>query len=102
MKRDIYRPLRITHGNFGYTAQDSYEKKCACVRARIEDLKAKGYGGIVTNVAFENYLEDADEWKLMQEKGVDVTELLSNKLNHPTREMNWFTAYKLVETMFEA
>lgn len=68
MKRDIYRPLRITHGNFGYTAQDSYEEKCACVRARIEDLKAKGYGGIVTNVAFENYLEDADEWKLMQEK----------------------------------
>ena len=27
---------------------------------------------------------------------------LALKLNHPTREMNWFTAYKLVETMFEA
>ncbi len=40
-------------------------------------------------------------WKLMQLSGIDITELLANKLNHPTREMNWFTAYKIVETMFE-
>ncbi len=41
-----------------------------------------------------------EKWKLLQANGVDITELLSNKLNHPTREMNWLTAESLVETMF--
>ena len=68
MKRDIYRTLRITHGNFGYDETSTYEEKCACIRARIEDLKAKGYGGIVTNVRYENYMKDPDEWPLMKEK----------------------------------
>ena len=40
------------------------------------------------------------KWKKMAENGVDITELLANKLNHPTREMNWLFAYSLVETMF--
>ena len=68
MKRDIYRTLRITHGNFGYDENNTYEEICACIRARIEDLKTKGYGGIVTNVRYENYMKDPDEWPLMQEK----------------------------------
>jgi lysophospholipase L1-like esterase len=41
------------------------------------------------------------KWKKLYESGVDVTELLSNKINHPTREMNWLFAYSLVETMFD-
>ena len=39
------------------------------------------------------------KWEKLYENGVDVTELLSNKLNHPTREMNWMFAYELVNTM---
>lgn len=39
------------------------------------------------------------KWKAMHEAGVNVTELLSNKINHPTREMNWLFAMSLVETM---
>lgn len=39
-------------------------------------------------------------WKEMSEYGVDVTELLANKLNHPIREMSRVTAMALVETMF--
>jgi len=39
------------------------------------------------------------KWKRMAELGVDVTELLSNKLNHPTRELHNLFAYSLVETM---
>lgn len=39
------------------------------------------------------------KWKLLMENGVDVTELLSNKINHPTREMNWLFAVSLVELM---
>lgn len=39
-------------------------------------------------------------WKRLYESGVDTTELLSNKVNHPTREMNKLFAYELVKTMF--
>ena len=39
------------------------------------------------------------KWKRLEELGFDVTELLSNKINHPTREMNMMFAYSLVETI---
>ena len=39
-------------------------------------------------------------WKNLYKSGVDVSELLANKLNHPTRDMNWMFAYELVKTMF--
>jgi hypothetical protein len=39
-------------------------------------------------------------WKKLAENNVDTTELLSNKINHPTREMNKMFAYELVKTMF--
>ena len=42
------------------------------------------------------------KWDKLYENGVDVTELLANKLNHPTREMNWLFAYELVNTMMFA
>lgn len=40
-------------------------------------------------------------WKRLYESGVNTTELLSNKINHPTREMNKLFAYELVRCMFE-
>lgn len=40
-------------------------------------------------------------WKKLYHGGVDTTELLANKINHPTREMNKLFAYELVKTMFE-
>ncbi len=41
------------------------------------------------------------KWKILQKAGVDTTELLSNKINHPIREMHLLTAYLLAETIFE-
>ena len=40
------------------------------------------------------------KWKTLNKIGINTTELLSNKINHPTREMNWLFAYSLVETIF--
>ena len=40
-------------------------------------------------------------WKKLAVCGVNTTELLSNKINHPTREMNKLFSYELVRTMFE-
>lgn len=39
-------------------------------------------------------------WKSLAKNGVNTTELLSNKINHPTREMNKLFAIELVRTMF--
>ena len=40
------------------------------------------------------------KWKKLHEGGVDITSLLSNYLNHPTRDMHWLFATSLVEAMF--
>lgn len=37
----------------------------------------------------------------MKEIGIDTTELLANKIDHPTREMNWLFAIMLVDIMIE-
>lgn len=42
-----------------------------------------------------------EKWKNLHKKGVITTELLSNKINHPTREMNWLFAYALTEVILE-
>lgn len=42
-----------------------------------------------------------EAWKTMEKNGVDVTNLLSNYINHPTREMNWLFAWSLLKTMME-
>ena len=41
------------------------------------------------------------KWKKMQAGGVDTTELLANKLNHPIRPLHYLFAFSLMETMFE-
>lgn len=40
-------------------------------------------------------------WEKMANAGIDTTEMLANKLNHPVREMHEYMALKLIETMFE-
>lgn len=39
------------------------------------------------------------KWRKLYENGANITELLSNKINHPTREMHWLFAVSLIETM---
>ena len=38
-------------------------------------------------------------WERLIELGIDTTELLANKLNHPIREFHYYRAIKLVETI---
>ena len=40
------------------------------------------------------------KWIAMNQNGVDITSLLSNYLNHPTREMHYLFAWSLIDTMF--
>ena len=41
------------------------------------------------------------KWQQMARCGVDTTELLSNKINHPTKELNWLFAYELLNTIMQ-
>ena len=53
-------------------------------------------------VASDNGVRICDcyaKWKALYQNGADVTELLENKINHPTREMNKLFAVSLFETM---
>lgn len=81
------------------------------IRAIAADTAAIQNGGIL-----EMYLDAAKEvckthqvpvcdcyakWKCLYQNGVDTTELLANKINHPTRQMNWLFAVSLLETMMQ-
>ena len=53
-------------------------------------------------VALDNGAKVCDcyaKWKALYENGANVTDLLANKINHPTREMNKLFAVSLFETM---
>lgn len=39
-------------------------------------------------------------WKTLEKQGVEVNGLLSNKINHPTREMHFIFAYELMRSIF--
>ena len=40
-------------------------------------------------------------WKKMAANGVNVTELLANKLNHPDQDMHFLFAYELIKTIMD-
>lgn len=40
-------------------------------------------------------------WEKLERSGVDTTELLANKINHPIREFHYYMAIKLLEIMLE-
>lgn len=60
------KPLKLAHG-FSYPADAPIAKKQEIVLAKLEELKAKGFGGIVTNVRHDqNYLRDEEEWFILR------------------------------------
>ena len=39
-------------------------------------------------------------WEKLSQAQVDTTDLLANKLNHPIKELHYYIAIKLLETIF--
>lgn len=93
---------------------------CEYVDPNIGSLPEKNVAEAVCAVTkegrLEAYLEDAKgaaiecgakvcdcfaRWKNLRAAGVDTTALLSNHINHPTREMHDLFAISLLETIFE-
>jgi len=68
MRKEYFKPLKMVH-QLKFEPEDTYEVKYAKTRARIEELKAKGYGGIVTNIPWgDNYFKDPVDFKLMKDQ----------------------------------
>lgn len=91
---------------------------CTKVSCHLKDEReraiAAGCAEIQNNDILEMYLNAAKDicaangvkvcdvyskWKRLSQSGVDITELLANKINHPSREMNWLFAFSLAETI---
>ena len=56
-------PLKIIH-NFPYPATSDLEAKKAMVTAYLEDIRSRGFGGIVNNVCTRRYTLDEEEWQV--------------------------------------
>lgn len=61
-----YLPLSLTHG-FPYPSDAPISEKQRIIRTVLDDLKAKGFGGLVTNVRHSpQYLREDEEWFLLR------------------------------------
>lgn len=59
-------PLKIVHG-FPRQPGASYEQTYTSIVEYLKMLQNKGFGGVVANVSFENYLQDPAEWNLFSD-----------------------------------
>ena len=71
------------------------------------EIQSKGilkqYFDLAKNICNKNGVpvcDSYDIWQKMFDGGVNTTELLSNKLNHPVREWHKYLAIKLIETFY--
>jgi len=92
---------------------------CSRVHTQLRGEWMRGYAKKLeedfADGVFEHYMEAARtaaketgavlcdvyaKWMAMYRGGVDITDLLSNYLNHPTREMHRLFASSLLDTLF--
>ena len=77
----------------------------AAQSAKIENSGvAQKYRDAAVEICKKNNVKICDIyaiWKEMQKNGEDITELLSNKINHPSREFHHTIAKELIKVMFE-
>ncbi len=115
--RSMFRRIRacgaeaiyLTEGPFcAKTSPTVTDERLKLLAKKFSDLENRGvlgrYFAAGKRVAAENDVACCDvysAWKTLERGGVDITELLANKLNHPSRDMHYYIAVKLLEVMFE-
>lgn len=115
--RNIFTKVRSTGAEAIFLTQNymntypSYRNPCDYLREASKmqmEMQRKGqlkqYMQAASAVALECGAKVCDlysVWEKLAESGVDTTELLANKINHPIREFHYYMAIKLLETMFE-
>ena len=86
------------------------------LKTEFEIALAKNFIDVQNNGVIKMYYEAAlkvckeqnvpicdiyEKWEKMASNGVNVTDLLANKYNHPIREFHKYIAIELIETMFD-
>jgi len=74
-----------------------------CAKVQKEGVLAR-YFDTARDVANKYGVRVCDvyrSWELLSAAGVNTTELLANKLNHPTRDMHLYVAIKLIEEILK-
>lgn len=99
----VMTPNDITD-NVHYSLKTEREKNDAKLLASLSrDGVFDEYMQAAKSVAFECGVQLVDcytIWKNLEKQGIEVNSLLSNKLNHPTREMHFVFAYELIRSIF--
>ena len=101
--------IYLTEGPFcTKTSPTISDERLKPLAEKFSDLENRGVLGLYFSggkrVADEEGVACCDvysAWKVLEKSGVDVTELLANRLNHPSRDMHRYMAVKLLETMFK-
>lgn len=87
-----------------HLGNESFKNLAQCTAEREKAGVLKEYIEAGKAVAAKHNVKVCDvysKWQKMASLGVNTTELLANKINHPTRKMNWLFAFSLLETMLE-
>lgn len=59
------RPLKIVHG-FDRHPERDMSADLSAITNKLEELRGKGFGGVVSNVSAHDYLRGEDEWTLLE------------------------------------
>lgn len=101
----IFMTPNMMNTRLSHTLKDDFLKRLAFDFAELQKVGGRMDRFIsaakdVANVCGVPVCDCYAKWKKWQSCGVDTTALLANALNHPQREMHWFFAYALLETLF--
>ena len=115
--RSIFQKVKKIGAECIFVFQNMINTKVSChLKEEREQNLARYFAEIQNRGDVEYYCAKAKEtaeecgvefctmypvWKKMHENGVDTTELLSNKYNHPQREFHYYIAMKIVEKIFD-
>ena len=115
--KHIFEKVKNIGAECIFIFQNMMNTKVSChLKEERERELAKNFANIQNHGGIDLYYEAAKHiaeeyevpfcdiygvWKKMHENGVDVTELLSNKYNHPEREFHYYIAIKIIEKMLK-
>ncbi len=111
--RDIFTKLQAAGSEVIFMTPNTMNTGTSChIQSELFRGLAVHFAKIMTDGILDAYIDAAkktaaecgvpvvdcySKWKAMEAAGVNTTELLSNKLNHPTRDMHWLFAWMLVQ-----
>ena len=114
---EIFSRITATGAECIFLTENMMNTKTSChLTDALFISLAEGFAKVENDGILQQYFERAkavaqeygvkvcdcySKWKKLQQGGVDTTEMLSNKLNHPIRPLQYIFAFSLMETMFE-